>query len=76
VSCADVTVAASPSALDSTPGTPTPWTAGADKPQGKIIERLLGGHPGISVVASCKTPTKMAALMARHDIVVMPSNSQ
>jgi D-inositol-3-phosphate glycosyltransferase len=54
----------------------TATTAGADKPQGKIIERLLGAHPGISVVASCKTPTRMAALMARHDIVVMPSNSQ
>ena len=28
------------------------------------------------MVASCKTPTTMAALMAGHDIVVMPSNSQ
>ncbi len=54
----------------------TATTAGADKPQGKIIERLLGAHPGISVVASCKTPAAMAALMARHDIVVVPSNSQ
>jgi len=54
----------------------TATTAGADKPQGKIIERLLGAHPGISVVASCKTPARMATLMARHDIVVMPSNSQ
>ena len=54
----------------------TATTAGADKPQGKIIERLLGEHPGISVVATCKTPARMAALMARHDIVVMPSNSQ
>jgi D-inositol-3-phosphate glycosyltransferase len=54
----------------------TATTAGADKRQGKIIERLLGGHPGISVVATCKTPATMAALMADHDIVVMPSNSQ
>jgi glycosyltransferase involved in cell wall biosynthesis len=54
----------------------TATTAGADKPQGKIIERLLGAHPGISIVATCKTPAKMAALMADHDIVVMPSNSQ
>lgn len=54
----------------------TATTAGADKPQGKIIERLLGEHPAISVVASCKTPAAMAALMAGHDIVVMPSNSQ
>jgi hypothetical protein len=54
----------------------TATTAGADKPQGKIIERLLGAHPGISVVASRETPTRMAALMSQHDIVVMPSNSQ
>jgi D-inositol-3-phosphate glycosyltransferase len=54
----------------------TATTAGADKPQGKIIEGLLGEHPGITVVASRKTPATMAALMAAHDIVVMPSNSQ
>ena len=54
----------------------TVTTAGADKPQGEIIERLLGAHPGISVVDSRKTPPAMAALMARHDVVVMPSNSQ
>src|ERR1700722_6222876 len=54
----------------------TATTAGADKPQGMIIERLLGAHPGISGVAGCKTPATMAALMARHDIVVVPSNSQ
>jgi glycosyltransferase involved in cell wall biosynthesis len=63
--------------IEQDPGlTFTATTAGADKPQGKIIERLLGAHPGVSVVASCKTPASMAALMARHDIVVMPSNSQ
>jgi glycosyltransferase involved in cell wall biosynthesis len=54
----------------------TATTAGADKPQGKIIERLLRAHPGISVVSSRRTPSAMAALMALHDVVVMPSNSQ
>jgi D-inositol-3-phosphate glycosyltransferase len=54
----------------------TATTAGADKTQGKIIERLLRAHPAISVVDSCRTPATMAALMARHDIVVIPSNSQ
>ena len=54
----------------------TATTAGADKPQGRTIERLLDAHPGISVVPTCKTPALMAALMADHDIVVMPSNSQ
>ena len=63
--------------IEQDPGfTFTATTAGADKPQGKIIERLLGAHPGIAVVASRKTPTGMATLMARHDIVVMPSNRQ
>ncbi|WP_162605872.1 glycosyltransferase family 4 protein [Jiangella aurantiaca] len=51
-------------------------TAGADKPQGKIIEQLLGAHPRVSVVPTRKTPAAMAALMAEHDVVVMPSNSQ
>jgi glycosyltransferase involved in cell wall biosynthesis len=51
-------------------------TAGADKPQGRIIERLLDAHPRISVIPTRKTPAAMAALMAEHDIVVMPSNSQ
>jgi D-inositol-3-phosphate glycosyltransferase len=54
----------------------TATTAGADKVQGKIIEQLLGVHPGIEVVPACKTPATMAALMADHDVVVMPSNSQ
>jgi len=54
----------------------TATTAGADKPQGKIIERMLRAHPGISVVTSRTTPSSMAALMALHDVVVMPSNSQ
>jgi D-inositol-3-phosphate glycosyltransferase len=63
--------------IEQDPGlTFTATTAGADKPQGKIIEQLLRTHPGISVVASCKTPSTMAALMTRHDIVVIPSNSQ
>jgi D-inositol-3-phosphate glycosyltransferase len=44
--------------------------------QAEIIERMLRAHPGISVVANWTTPSMMAALMARHDIVVMPSNSQ
>jgi D-inositol-3-phosphate glycosyltransferase len=63
--------------IEQDPGlTFTATTAGADKPQGKIIEQVLRTHPGISVVANCKTPSMMAALMTRHDIVVMPSNSQ
>ena len=54
----------------------TATTAGADKPQGQVIEALLHAHPRVRVVLTRKTPTAMAALMAEHDIVVMPSNSQ
>jgi glycosyltransferase involved in cell wall biosynthesis len=54
----------------------TATTAGADKPQGRTIEGMLNVHAGITVVDSCKTPESMAALMAVHDIVVMPSTSQ
>jgi glycosyltransferase involved in cell wall biosynthesis len=54
----------------------TVTTAGSDKPQGKIIEQLVQAHPSIGVVAARKNPAAMAALMAEHDIVVMPSNGQ
>lgn len=54
----------------------TATTAGADKPQGKIIEKIVRAHPNIDVVATRKTSAKMAFLMAEHDIVIMPSNSQ
>lgn len=54
----------------------TVTTAGSDKPQGQIIEQLVGVHPGIEVAGARKSPAAMAALMAAHDIVVMPSNGQ
>ncbi|WP_183408009.1 glycosyltransferase family 4 protein [Nocardioides pocheonensis] len=54
----------------------TATTAGADKRQGKTIADLLRAHDGIALVESCRTPETMAALMAVHDVVVMPSTSQ
>ena len=54
----------------------TVTTAGDDKPHGSIISGLLQAHPGIRLVPARKTPAAMAALMAEHDVVVMPSNSQ
>ncbi|HWV27218.1 MAG TPA: glycosyltransferase family 4 protein [Aeromicrobium sp.] len=54
----------------------TVTTAGAEKPQGRIIHRMLATHSGISLVTAALSPTAMAALMTDHDIVVMPSNSQ
>lgn len=54
----------------------TVTTAGNDRPQGRIIESMLRTHPGLDVVPARTTPEDMAALMAEHDVVVMPSNSQ
>lgn len=54
----------------------TVTTAGADKPQGRIIERMLQTHPRIRLVDARTSPVDMASLMAEHDVVVMPSNSQ
>lgn len=54
----------------------TATSAGADKPQGRIIQRLVEAHPRIQLVSARKDPHAMATLMAEHDIVVMPSNSQ
>ncbi len=54
----------------------TVTTAGSDKPQGRIIQTLVEAHPGLAVVPAQRTPAAMAALMAAHDIVLMPSTSQ
>ncbi|WAX57986.1 glycosyltransferase family 4 protein [Jatrophihabitans cynanchi] len=54
----------------------TVTTAGADKPQGKVIEQLVAAHPGLGVAPARKSPASMSSLMAEHDIVVMPSNGQ
>lgn len=51
-------------------------TAGNDKAQGAVIEAMLRTHPGIDLVPARRTPQGMAALVAEHDVVVMPSNSQ
>ncbi|GGU10916.1 glycosyltransferase family 4 protein [Nocardioides albus] len=54
----------------------TVTTAGADKPQGRNIQRVIEAHPSVRVVPRRTTPRAMATLMADHDIIVMPSNSQ
>jgi glycosyltransferase involved in cell wall biosynthesis len=54
----------------------TVTTAGSDKPQGRLIEQLVAVHPGIALTDARKTPESMSALMAEHDIVLMPSNGQ
>lgn len=54
----------------------TVTTAGSDKPAGRIIEAMLAVHPRVHLVPARRTPADMAALMADHDVVLMPSNSQ
>lgn len=54
----------------------TVTSAGADKPQGALIEGMVQTHPGISLVPAQRTPADMARLLARHDVLVMPSNAQ
>lgn len=54
----------------------TVTTAGSDKPQGRIIEAMLRTHPRVDLVPARTTPEDVAALMAEHDVVVMPSNGQ
>lgn len=54
----------------------TVTSAGSDKPQGRIIQALVEAHPGLTVVPAQRTPRAMAALMAAHDVVLMPSTSQ
>jgi len=51
-------------------------TAGAQKPQGRIIEAMLRTHPRVDLVTARTTPAGVAELMAEHDVVVMPSNGQ
>ncbi len=50
--------------------------SGSDKPEGKIIKSLVDAHPNLTVIPARKTPAAMAALMATHDMIVMPSNGQ
>lgn len=54
----------------------TATMAGADKQQGRIIQRILEAHPGVELVPARRSPRAMAELMADHDIVAMPSNGQ
>jgi D-inositol-3-phosphate glycosyltransferase len=52
----------------------TATSAGADKPDGTLIHTLLTAHPAFTIAPPCPTPAAMAALMAGHDIVVVPSS--
>ncbi|HEX8227152.1 MAG TPA: glycosyltransferase family 4 protein [Candidatus Saccharimonadales bacterium] len=53
----------------------TVTTAGNNSKEGKIIEAMVRAHPNIKVVNSRKNSKEMAKLMAKYDVVVMPSTS-
>jgi glycosyltransferase involved in cell wall biosynthesis len=52
----------------------TVTTAGDHNDDGQLIKPLLDAHPKVNVVPACRTPKEMAALMADHDVVVVPSS--
>ncbi|HSE61962.1 MAG TPA: glycosyltransferase family 4 protein [Candidatus Saccharimonadales bacterium] len=52
----------------------TATAAAKDTPDGEVIHALLQAHPNVTVVPARRSPADMAALMAEHDIVVMPSS--
>lgn len=52
----------------------TATRAGSYTEEGKTIERLLEAHPGVELINARKIPLEMARLMAKNDIVVMPSS--
>jgi D-inositol-3-phosphate glycosyltransferase len=51
----------------------TVTAAGAHGDDGKLLLPMLKAHPAVKLVSARKTPADMAALMAEHDVVVMPS---
>lgn len=53
----------------------TTTTAGNNSIEGQIIHKLLKAHPLVNIVEACTTTEQMAQLMARHDMVVMPSTA-
>lgn len=54
----------------------TVTASGDSTPDGKLIKSLLSHHPAVQLVDAQESSQDMASLMARHDIVVMPSNHQ
>lgn len=48
--------------------------AGSNTDSGPIIRTLLEAHPWVTVVEPRRNPQEMAKLMAKHDIVLMPSS--
>jgi D-inositol-3-phosphate glycosyltransferase len=53
----------------------TVTAAGARSDDGNVIQALLQAHPWVTVVPAGRNATEVAQLMAKNDIVVMPSTN-
>lgn len=51
----------------------TATTSGARNEEGRIVRKLLEAHPMVDLVPAGSNAEEVAQLMAKHDIVVMPS---
>lgn len=51
----------------------TATTSGSKNEEGRIVHALLQAHPRVKLVPAGRDAGEVASLMARHDIVVMPS---
>lgn len=53
----------------------TATTAGGHSDDGQLVKALLDAHPWVKVIPAGRTPQEVAAIMAEHDIVAMPSTN-
>lgn len=53
----------------------TVTTAGSNTEDGQIILRMLRAHPRVRIVKARKNAQDMAKLVAKHDVVLMPSSN-
>jgi D-inositol-3-phosphate glycosyltransferase len=53
----------------------TVTTAGSNTEDGEIILNMLKANPQVKIVKARKDASAMAKLMAKHDIVIMPSSN-
>jgi glycosyltransferase involved in cell wall biosynthesis len=53
----------------------TVTTSGSNTAEGKVLLAMLRKNPYVTIAPAEREPKDMAALMAKHDIVVMPSTA-
>jgi D-inositol-3-phosphate glycosyltransferase len=53
----------------------TTTTAGDHTEEGQVVRALLDAHPWVRVIPAGKNPKEVSEMMARHDLVIMPSTN-